>query len=444
MTQLDSDGAHQTSRLEGPFAPPANTVPPPGLRGSLSRGAAELTIASVLVTLTFQVLLVASGVLAARTLGVQNCGELALVLLFPPVLAQFASLGLPLAATYTIASGTSDPGPVLRSLRWPILLQSAGLIAIQVSLIAVLFSSHPEDVRLAALLTLAVGPSLLLQMYGLAVLQGQARYVPFNLLRLLPAVLYTLSVALAFAVGWHDVLPIVVLWVASASVSGVTTMAFARPVGGAAGDHGRTPLIPMLTFGLRGLLGYASPVERFRIDQAVTGLLLSAAALGLYVVAVSFTNLPRFAAQSVGLIAFPAVARERRIGHSEAVRELWRFFLVGAALSGAIAVTLWALAGWLVPFFFGAEFADAVSVTRILLIGSLAMSYRRLLVDGARGLGRSGLGSLAEVVGWIALVPSLVVLVPANGILGVASAVAISGIVSLGAIALPVVIESRG
>ena len=48
-------------------------------------------------------------------------------------------------------------------------------------------------------------------------------------------------------------------------------------------------------------------METFRLDQAVVGLFLTPAALGLYVVGLAFANLPRFIAQSVGYIAYPRI-----------------------------------------------------------------------------------------------------------------------------------------
>ena len=73
----------------------------------------------------------------------------------------------------------------------------------------------------------------------------------------------------------------------------------------------------------------------------------------------------------------------------------------------------------LLPFFFGQEFQSAVGIARVLLIGGLFMGMRRVLSDGARGIGRPGAGTMAEVVTWMVLLPALVFTLPL-GILGVA------------------------
>ena len=69
---------------------------------------------SVLTGLVGQAFLIVSGVLAARILGVEDRGYLALLVLFPAVLAQIGSLGLPLAATFELSRDRSRWAEVIR------------------------------------------------------------------------------------------------------------------------------------------------------------------------------------------------------------------------------------------------------------------------------------------------------------------------------------------
>ena len=52
------------------------------------------------------------------------------------------------------------------------------------------------------------------------------------------------------------------------------------------------------------------------------------------------------------------------------------------------------------------------------------------------GSGRPGLGSLAELISWLAVIPALAVLMPLWGVEGVAAAMAISSAASLVALLL--------
>ena len=68
--------------------------------------------------------------------------------------------------------------------------------------------------------------------------------------------------------------------------------------------------------------------------------------------------------------------------------------------------------GKLVGLFFGSEFAEATPIARILLLATLFMAARRVLTDGVDGLGRPGLGTLAEIASWVLLVPTIAILLP--------------------------------
>jgi O-antigen/teichoic acid export membrane protein len=182
-------------------------------------------------------------------------------------------------------------------------------------------------------------------------------------------------------------------------------------------------------FGLKGFLGSVSPLETFRLDQAVVGLFLSPAALGLYVVGLAFTNLPRFVAQSIGAVAYPTIAH--RADPASARRSMWRFFWLTAALCGVTVLVLELAVGTLLPFFFGDAFRDAIPIARILLLAGLFLALRRILSDVARGVGRAGLGTVGEVASWIFLLPSLAILAARHEVEGVAAALAISSGLSL-------------
>jgi len=113
-------------------------------------------------------------------------------------------------------------------------------------------------------------------------------------------------------------------------------------------------LSDLTRFGLKGFFGSVSPVESFRLDHAAVALFLNPVSLGFYVVAQAFINLPRFLADSIGVVAYPSVAA-RRDPHM-ARRSLWRHFALGAALAlGAVTILEIAVPS-LVSLFFGAAF----------------------------------------------------------------------------------------
>lgn len=411
-----------------PLAPPGDPRPAARL-GWVRRQRA--TVGSLFGGCAIQASLVVSGVLAARLLGPQDRGFLALMLLIPVILWQLGALGMPVAATYFIARRRESAGAIARRLTRPAMLQALCLVPVHAGVLWLAFAHDPHRVQLAAATTLASIPAALAQQYGLAVLQGQQRFLAFNVLRATPVALYAAFLVALFVAGTDRLLEVALAWVTGSLLAGTASLVVAaRGLPAVAPEGEDVPSrTAMAGFGLRSLLGYASPVESFRLDQAVVALFLTPVALGLYVVGLAFTNLPRFLAQSVGAVAYPRVAAE---ADSNAARSaMWRFSLAGTALAAVVVVAVELAAGWLVPFFFGHAFVRAVPLARLLMISALLYSARRVLTEAARGRGFIGLGSLGEAVSLVLLLPLLAVLVPAFGAEGVAGALAGSAGVSL-------------
>lgn len=396
-----------------------------------ARGAVAGSLASGVIG---QCMLLVSGVVVARTLGPTDRGYLALLVLLPAVLQHVGTLGLPLATTYFIARNESDEAAVRRNLLAPVVAQAVVLVLLQGALLYLLLDDQPDRVRDAAIVSLALLPGAIADLYGKALLQGQGRYRAFNILRNATIAFYLLALGVVWIAGEAEIVGITVAWVCANLLSGAVTMVVAlrgRPAAAPGGTG--PPLRRMLRFGLVGLLGSLSPVATFRLDQMVVGLFLSAEALGLYVAGLAFTNLPIVISRGVAMIALPEVARATPGQRRAATR---RFVWLATALSGAIVAVLILAAGELVPLLFGSDFEEAVTLTRILLIGAVFTGARRVLTDSVSGSGRPGLGSAVELVSWIVLVPLVLILTPIWEAEGVAAALTISSAISLGVLVL--------
>jgi O-antigen/teichoic acid export membrane protein len=334
-------------------------------------------------------------------------------------------MGLPRAATYYIATDPSAERSVLRALRLPVLLQIGLLTVLQGVILWLLVRDDPGRVKWAAIVVLPMLAGAIIDYYCKAVLQGQGRYFAFNVLRNGSIAFYLVGVLLAFGLGDPGLVEFAVALSAAAVLAGVVCAVVAL-------STERSPQSAVVTraqlvrFGLRGYLVSLSPIGTFQLDQALIGLMLPARDLGLYVAALAFTNLPLLISRSIGVIAFPQVART---GDSRA-QEMRRFFVLSLAATGAVVVLLELAAGWIVPLFFGAEFEDAVLLTRILLVGSFFAGARRVLADITSGSGRPGITSIAELSSWVVIVPALAVLAPLFGVPGVAVATVISSFAS--------------
>ncbi len=398
-------------------------------------------VGSLLSGVGAQAALLVSGVLVARMLGVEDRGYLALLILTPVIISQLGGLGLPISAGYFVAREPARARAIARSLSAAYLSQALCIVAVHFVALSLLTRDDPHMVWSAGLITLTVGPASLAHQYGLRLLQGQQRFRPFNLLRLAPVGAYAIGILLLFLVGAESLIFAVIAYSVSVVVGGTATLTVAL-VGLRHGEASPAPSRgEMVRFGLRGLLGSAAPSETFRLDQAVVGLFLSPAALGLYVVGLAFTNLPRFLGQSVGMVAYPRVASSA--DPVEARRATWRFVAFSGVVSLLVVGILEILAGWLLSFFFGNEFAPALPLVRILLIAGVFWSVRWTLTDAVRGAGLPALGSAAELASWVTLPLALVILLPLGGLQGVALAMVLSAVASAATLVTGFVAVSR-
>ena len=144
------------------------------------------TAVSVVASIGQQGLVLISGILVARILGVEGRGFLALLWLVAVILGTLGMLGLQQALTYWIVKDPRGARTIARSLVVPAAIQTAILTGLQAIALQLLVGDEQDSVRLAALFTLPLIGALLAQQYSLGIFQGQRRFRAFNLFRALP------------------------------------------------------------------------------------------------------------------------------------------------------------------------------------------------------------------------------------------------------------------
>ena len=290
----------------------------------------------------------------------------------------------------------------------------------------------PSNIQLAGVLTLTAVTASFASEYGLLILQGRGRFGLFNRLRVFAPFLYAIVAVLLVTLVTNDLEWLAGVTSAAALVAGSLTLRVALRSPSPEAQEGVIEFREVARFGGRSYLGYTSPIESFRIDQVLVALVFAPAVLGVYVVGTAFANLPRFISQSIGFIASPTIALEERSSTQWA--RIWQFFAFTFAITSGVAAILAIGAGRLVPLLFGTEFNGAVMVSRLLVINGMILGLRRVLADAMRGFGRPGLGAISEIVALAAVVPLAAILVPSWGIEGVATAMAVSSSLALGAL----------
>ena len=391
------------------------------------------TVISVLTGIYGQGTLLLSGILVARILGVEDRGYLALLVVFPTLCSQLVGLGFPIAITYQIAAKPNQLSKIVRLVGKAFAIQTFVIVIVHGMIVWLFLSQHPNFHRNTAYLTLLAGPTMLAIQYGVAFFQGIGKFYNLNILRILLTTTYAITVLGLFLTETGNLHRVTLVWVISSIFAGTVAMELVRrlknPIEETTALDNSPSQKEMFKFGLKGLLGSTSPVDTFRLDQLVAGLILSPMALGLYVVGGAFGTLARLIAQSASMVAYPTIANKQ---DGEAGRAtMWRFFGAVTLVNGFVTILLIVSVPWLVPLFFGQAFVEAIPLAQILLIGAALMASRRVLVECLRGLGQPQASTFAEISMYPWLLTGGVFLMWRYGVQGLASGVAIGFGISL-------------
>src|SRR5699024_8920080 len=153
----------------------------------------------------------------------------------------------------------------------------------------------------------------------------------------------------------------------------------------------------------------------FRSNHFILGIFSTAYNVGLYAVAATPASLMQVVSNSLGQVAY----REAATGELTK-RRLFKFLVAGFSITLVYATAMWLLAPWLIPWVFGAAYAEAVPVVRVLVFASLLLSPYAILVRVLAGLNQPHSSSISGLIGFIILAPTLSVLTPEFGAMGAA------------------------
>ncbi len=372
-----------------------------------------------------------TGIITARLLGPVGRGEQAAILIWPQFLSQAFAFGLPVALLYNLkrySDRTSQTFSVALLLGAPV----GGLVAVG----GMLFVPHwlteysSEVVRFAQL-SMLITPVYIMTLILASAFQGREEFTLYNVVRCVPPLLTLLALVL-LALTYHltpfsaalayllSIVP-VFLW------GLIRLWRIYRPRWYGPRWVFKT-FKPLASYGLRSWgIDFAGQLAFF-LDRVLVVGLLSPAAMGLYVVALSLAQILQVFQSAVVSVLFP-----KAFGRS--VEEVAT--LTGWAARVSSSMTLLAALGfavcgpWLLSLFYGQEYLDAVAVFRLLVIQVALSGTTWVLAQAFMALNRPGKVALLQGVGLGLTVPLVLVLVPRYGLEGAGLALLISSSVRL-------------
>lgn len=346
-----------------------------------------------------------SGVIVARSFDPADRGTLAIFAAVPIAVSSVLLLGLPSALVYFSSIDRTAPWLAARWFRQLVLALALGAALASMAMLFGVIESNRlpgSSVEFAALVGI-VGAGLVVQGLIYALMQGRNRFVSVAVARLLPSLVYALTVVAMFIAGRRELVEFAAAWV----LSNLVVIAFylrprllrtatQPPPDAAAMPPERRPR-EVIGYGLRSHIGTLSPLDNLRVDQLIASIWMPPVALGLYVVAQSFSSAPKILANNLGYAVHADSSRDAS-GTTATRRSRLKSVLRLCAALFAVCTLMAALMPLLLPWLFGSVYASAVTASQLLIFAAALAACRRLIGEYAKGMGSPILLSIAEFV----------------------------------------------
>ncbi len=359
-------------------------------------------------------------------LGPGGRGSTAFLLVAAQVVAAVASFGLP-EATVVLAASVERRSRLLVNLLSFSAASSCvfGLAtAVGLSLLGDLRPAAAGPSELAALAAAIVAYTL--YSAGASFLLGCGRLVQRAILVATFPWLYAgLIGALA---GILDVTLVVVTWGACQALGAVVCFAYsARRVGLA---RPNTSLLrSSLGIGIRLWIGTLASFLNFRADQVLMGFITTPSTLGVYAVAVNFSEPLLYLPTAVSNALTPLVAASAPADRLRPMQKaLW--FLVLTTAAGIVVAAI--VGPPLIPILFGGAFNTSVQPFLWLVPGAIGYVLTRVYSSALMGASAAGLSSVGPVTALLVGIMLDLALIPSYGATG--AAIAATGAFTAGGI----------
>jgi O-antigen/teichoic acid export membrane protein len=161
----------------------------------------------------------------------------------------------------------------------------------------------------------------------------------------------------------------------------------------------------------------------YRLDQWFVGTIAGSRELGLYSVAVAWSEALFFLPTALASVQRPDLVRAQR---PEAARLAARVFRLGIALTAPLALGIVVAAPLLCEVVFGPQFAGAIDDLRVLALGAFGIVAVKLLGDALTAQRLPLLSSIPVALGLVCTIVLDALLIPHHGGMGAAVASTIS------------------
>ena len=351
----------------------------------------------MITSLLIMVFGLVTGSLTAKLLGVVGRGELASIQLYGSLFASICASGLPAAVTYFTGSDPEKAGEYYLTGIGVALLLAVPCAIGGFFAIPHLLTNQRYEVVSAAQLYLLFIPLGIVTSFSLASLQGQMKMLLWNLLRIIAGVFWLIPLVGLFFYRDVDAVTVSRVYLLFLFLYGCVFVAIllrALP--------GRIRILrelfrPLWRYALPTSVATFSQQSNLKLDQIFIAALLPPQLLGIYVVSIAWS-----AAHSplIGAVSYAIVPHMLRINSAEDRRTaICRITRTSMILNVVLATAMLAVTPAAIRILFGNQFLGAVTVSFILIIGSVFSNMKGVIAEGLRGMCKPEIVMKGELLG---------------------------------------------
>jgi O-antigen/teichoic acid export membrane protein len=392
-------------------------APEPAARRQRSfRHAALTTYATNLVMASLSLVNV---FITSRVLGPSGRGELVFLTTIAMLTSTLASLGVE-EATANIAGIAPRRRRALGGNS--VLLSFAfGIAAIGVlaTLMAVFPGVAGESDRVLLWLTLGSIPMLILLFYLQFLVRADYGFAATNAAMLVGPVLNVTVNGLLAALGLITVGTAIITWIAGQALATLLLVWYTRTRLAGFGKPDLSLAAESIGFGVQAHTGRVMKAGNYRLDQWLLGAIAGPRELGLYSVAVAWSEALFYLPEALAMVLRPDAVRATPRDAARQTAVVFRMAILATVPIGLVMVVA---APFLCVTLLGDEFHSSVTQLRVLVPGALGMVALKLLANVLTAQRKPMLANAAIAVAFAATIALDLLLIPNHGGLGAAVA----------------------
>jgi len=375
-------------------------------------------LATVLITII--------SIVNARYLGPSGLGIMSLVVVVLTLLSMFGNLGIGLSNIFFGGK---------KKYSWEELTNNSivssiilGSLLIVVGIIYFLYFSENLIPQTGAELLVIISfivPFMLLINYLQYILLGQYRIKEYNLTTILQNLMYLIFIFVNFLILNGGVQGVIISYVLAVLLTSLLLIFRVKTIKRL--SFKLEIFQESIKFGVKGYIGTVIQFFNYRIDMLILNMLLGAASVGYYTIAVSLVEALWYFPNAVGtlLLSRTPKLKTEDVNKSTPLISRNAFFI-----TLVLGVILFVFGKFIIVLLFGNEYLPSVEPLWYLIPGIVALSICKVLGNELAGRGKPIINTYISITSLVVNIPLNFLLIPVLGISGSALASTISYTVS--------------